>query len=96
MLQVFYLDVAYVLVAIYICYKRLFKMFYLFHTYVASVLSRYCIRYNCYTHMLQAYIANVSHVLDVCCRSGLYCNISRRRKRRTTTCIGTPDAGVGV
>jgi hypothetical protein len=37
MLQVFYLDVPYISVAIHICCKRLFKIFRLFQTYVASV-----------------------------------------------------------
>jgi hypothetical protein len=37
MLQVFYLDVPSVSVAIHVCCKRLFKMFQLFQTYVASV-----------------------------------------------------------
>jgi hypothetical protein len=37
MLQVFYLDVAYVAVAIDVCCKCIFQMFHLFQTYVASV-----------------------------------------------------------
>jgi hypothetical protein len=79
MLQVFYLNVAYVLVAIYICCNRLFKMFHMFQTYVASVLSRCCICCSWNTHMSQAYIANVSHVSDV----ASCCNISRRMRRRS-------------
>jgi hypothetical protein len=38
MLQVFYLDVAYVLVAIHICCKPMFQMFHLFQTYFAAML----------------------------------------------------------
>jgi hypothetical protein len=63
MLQVFHLDiakvdpnVAYVVMIIYICCKRLFKMFHLFQTYVASVLSGCCI---CFIHMLQVYVSTV-------------------------------------
>jgi hypothetical protein len=36
-------DVAHVAMAIYVCRKSLFKMFYLFQTYVASILSGCCI-----------------------------------------------------
>jgi hypothetical protein len=36
MLQMFYLDVAYVVVAIHICCKCMFQMFHLFHTYLAE------------------------------------------------------------
>jgi hypothetical protein len=41
MLYVFYLDVAYVVVYIYICYKRMFYMFHLFQMYVVAS-SSYC------------------------------------------------------
>jgi hypothetical protein len=34
----FYLNVAYVIVAIYICYKHRLQMFHLFQTYIAEVL----------------------------------------------------------
>jgi hypothetical protein len=70
MLQIFYmdvaevdLDVAHVATTIHICCKNLFKMFYLFQTYVANVLSRYCMRCNDYVAIVQ----NVSSVLNVCC-----------------------------
>jgi hypothetical protein len=67
MLQVFYmdaakvdLDVAYVVMVIHVCCKYLFKMFHLLQTYVASVLSGYCIccsSYNIYCkHMFQMFI----------------------------------------
>jgi hypothetical protein len=39
-------------------------MFHLFQTYVASVLSGYCICCNGYTHMLQDYVSPIS---DICC-----------------------------
>jgi hypothetical protein len=38
-LQVFYLDVAYVTVAIHICCKRMFQIFHLFQSYVAASVS---------------------------------------------------------
>jgi hypothetical protein len=82
MLQVFYVDVAYVLVAIHICCKWLFKMFHLFQTYVAGVLFECCICCSGYTHMLQAYVINVSPVSHVCCRSTSCCNISGPRSGR--------------
>jgi hypothetical protein len=64
MLQVFYLDIAYVVVAIHVCCKFMFQMFHLFETYVASVSSG-C--YICFKHILQASIPNVSYVSDICC-----------------------------
>ena len=67
MLQVFYLDVAYVAVAIHICCKRLFKKFHLFQTYVASVYLGYYICCSGYTHMLQVYVPNVLPFSYVCC-----------------------------
>jgi hypothetical protein len=39
MLRVFYLDIAYVALAIHICCKCMFQMFQLFQTYIVSVLS---------------------------------------------------------
>jgi hypothetical protein len=38
MLQVFYLDVTYLAVAMQVCCKRILQMFHLFQTYVAEVL----------------------------------------------------------
>jgi hypothetical protein len=43
-------------------------MFQLFQTHVASVLSGCCICCTAYTHMLQAYVLNVSVVSKVCCK----------------------------
>jgi hypothetical protein len=70
MLQIFYidvedvdLDVAHVAMVIHICCKNLFKMFHLFQTYVANILSRYCMCCNGYVAIVQ----NVSSVLNVCC-----------------------------
>jgi hypothetical protein len=37
MLQVFYVNVAYVAVAIHICCKRMLQMFHIFQTYVVEV-----------------------------------------------------------
>ena len=56
MLQVFYLDVTYVAMAIHICCKCMFRMFQLFQTYVVGVLSRCCICCTGYTRMLQVYV----------------------------------------
>jgi hypothetical protein len=66
MLQVFYLDIAYVALTIHVCCKYMFQMFQLFQTYVASVLSRYFIYCTDYTCMLLVYVSNVSTVLNVC------------------------------
>ena len=63
----FYLDVAYVALAIHVYYKCMFQIFQLFQTYVASVLSGCCICCSAHTHMLQAYVINVVSVSDVCC-----------------------------
>jgi hypothetical protein len=52
MLQVFYLDVAYVALAIHVCCKCMFQMFHLFQTYVASALYGCCICYSAHTHIL--------------------------------------------
>jgi hypothetical protein len=67
MLQLFYMDVAkvdrgvaHVASVSEVCYKSLSKMFHLFQTYVAGVLSRCCICYHgyvlnvssCFSHML--------------------------------------------
>jgi hypothetical protein len=58
-------DVAYVAMAIHVCYKCIFQMFQLFQTYVASVCSK-C--FSCFRRMLQVYVLNVSVVSDVCCK----------------------------
>jgi NO-binding membrane sensor protein with MHYT domain len=55
LLQVFYLDVTYVALAIHVCCKFMFQMIRLFQTYVVGVLSRCCICYTGYTHILQVY-----------------------------------------
>ena len=60
-------DVACVAMAIQVCCKYLFKIFHMFQTYVASVLSRCCICCSAHTHMLQSYVVNVSSVSDVYC-----------------------------
>jgi hypothetical protein len=87
---VFYLDVAYVLVATYICCKRLFKIFHTFRTYVASV------------YLDVAYVAFDIHICckrilhtfhDVCCRSASCCNINGHRKRAHAEAVPT---GVAV
>jgi hypothetical protein len=100
---VFYLDIAYVSGAIYICCcKRLFKMFHIFQTYVASVISECCICCSCYTRILQAYIAKC-----FTSRSGPHVSGKRSGRgwsppactstsmRRTTTCVGVPSCRGG-
>jgi hypothetical protein len=71
-LQVFHMDVAYVVSISEACCKHLFKMFQLFQSYaaisvfmlqVASVLSRCCIYF---TYMLPMYVSNVLFASDVC------------------------------
>jgi hypothetical protein len=52
-------NIAYVTMAIHICYKRLFQIFMLFQMDVARVLSRYCI---CFTLMLQVFHPDVAYV----------------------------------
>ena len=69
MLQVFHLDVAkvcrdvaHVTMAIHVCLKCLFQMFYLFfEMYVTSVLSECCI---CFTRMLQVFYLDVTYVCN--------------------------------
>ena len=68
MLQVFYLDVAYVVLAIHACYNYMFQMFQLFQTYVASILFGCCICCSDHTLMLQVYVLNISGVSNVRCK----------------------------
>jgi hypothetical protein len=65
--------VVYVAMTIRICCKCMFQMFQLFQTYVASVLSGYCICCSGYTCMLQVYVLNVSPVSNLCC---ICCNVA--------------------
>jgi len=65
MLQVFYLDVAYVAMAIHVCWKCMFQMFQLFkrmlqmfYLYVALAIHVYC----------KVYVSNVSAISNVCCK----------------------------
>jgi hypothetical protein len=45
-------DIAHVVMVIHVCFKCMFQIFYLFHTYVASILSEYCkSRFECCIHM---------------------------------------------
>jgi hypothetical protein len=68
MLQVFYLDVAYVTWAIHVYCKCMFQMFQLFQMYVANILSGCCICCSGHTHMLQVYVCKCFIFLsDVCC-----------------------------
>jgi hypothetical protein len=60
MLQVLYLDVAYVIVAIHIGCKCMFKIFQLFQKYVTSVSSGCCICCSSYAHF--SYFSNNSIV----------------------------------
>ena len=94
MFQWLYTHVASVYSKYSICFRRMLQVF----------LSRCCICCGCYTHMMQEYVANISPVSDVCCRSASCCNISRRSKRThakaahagavVPTCVAS-EAGVG-
>jgi hypothetical protein len=73
-LQVFYLDIAYVAVAIHVrckCMSKYFTCFrpmlQVFHMDVAYVAMLHMFQ----TYKLQASIQNVSSVLDVCCKECL-------------------------
>jgi hypothetical protein len=68
MLQVFYLDVLYVAMAIHVCCKCMFQTFHLFQMYVIAVLSRCSICLSGYTHMLRASMQNILSVPDICCK----------------------------
>jgi hypothetical protein len=83
MLQVFYLDVAYVTLTIHICYKCMFQMFQLFQTYVASFLSRY-LCYSAHTHMLQMYIVDVLSISDICCSKCFMLQVFHEQTRQGT------------
>jgi hypothetical protein len=52
-------NVAYIAMVIHVCCKSLFKMFHLFHRYVASALSGCCIYCN-------GYVASVSFTYFIC------------------------------
>jgi hypothetical protein len=64
-------DVAHVASVSEVFYKRLFKMFYLFQTYIAASGFMLQVFYldvtYIFTHMLQLYVPNISSSLDVCC-----------------------------
>jgi hypothetical protein len=66
MLQVFHLHVA----CIYACCKHMFQVFRVFHTYILSVLSEYCICFAMATNMfflcVQTYVISVSDVCYKC------------------------------
>jgi hypothetical protein len=80
MLQVFMFKWLYTYVA-----SVYLKCFIFFKRMLQVCLSGCC---NCYTYMLQAYVANVSPISDTCCRSASCCNIligarSERMRRRS-------------
>jgi hypothetical protein len=77
MLQVFYLDVAYVS---HICCKCFMWMLYMFHIYVANISSGCCICFAMATHMFSWRMLQVFQLLlDVCCK----CVSSRCYKSRS-------------
>jgi hypothetical protein len=75
-------DVAYVVVVAHVCCKRLFSIFHLFfqtcvasmfiqmlhmfHTYVAGVLSRYCICLQWFSSVIRCFFACISDVCRKC------------------------------
>ena len=68
----FHLDVAYVTIALYACFKSMFQVFHMFYTHVESVSSgccksrsRCCICCYDYTRMFETYVSSVS---DICCK----------------------------
>jgi hypothetical protein len=72
MFQVFRMDVAkvdpnvaHVVMAIHVCCKSLLKMFHLFQTYVASVITACCICCKCMFHLFSEYVAIIS---SECCK----------------------------
>jgi hypothetical protein len=87
MLQVLYMDIAYVAVAIYVCCKCMLQMFHLFQTYIESVSSRCCICCNveyvanvyskcfiCLRHTMQLYL-DVVVAIYICCKR-MFVNVS--------------------
>jgi hypothetical protein len=65
MLQVFYLDVAYVVLAVHVCCKYMFQIFY----FVSNVCCKYFIWI---LYLLQKYVVNVLLISDVCCNKCFY------------------------
>jgi hypothetical protein len=68
MLQVFYLYVSYVTMAIHVCCKYMFQMFHLLQTYIASVLSGcliYCNRMFQMFHLFRRMSQQALHVASV-------------------------------
>jgi hypothetical protein len=87
--------------------KCMFQTFQLFQTYVVSVLSRCCICCCGYTHMLQAYVSNISPISDIFCSKCFILQVfplvdegSKRRQRRSHVRGQSPcpcaAAGVGT
>ena len=69
MLQVFNVDVekverdvAYVVMTIHVCCKRLFQMFHLFFKRMLQLCLSGC--YICFTHMLQVFYLNIAYILQ--------------------------------
>ena len=62
MLQVFYLDVAYVALAIHVCCTSVFSNVSVVSSGCCMFSSGCCICYSGYTHMLQEYVLNILSV----------------------------------
>jgi hypothetical protein len=94
MLQVFYLEVAYITMTIDVCCKCMFQIFQLFQTYVTSVLSGCCICCSSYTHMLQAYVSPISDVFYSKCFILQVFSLAGKRKwalaQTVPACVGDP------
>jgi hypothetical protein len=68
-------NIAYVVMAAYVCCKHLFSMFHLFFGRTLQVcLFGYCI---CFTHMLQVFYLDVAYVMVYKCFSGVFCKYFR-------------------
>ena len=66
MLQVFYMDIAYVAVAIHVSCKCMSKCVTYFNCFIWILyMLQYCI---CFTHLLQESIQNISSISDLCCK----------------------------
>jgi hypothetical protein len=81
MLQMFYLDVAYVVVTI---YTRMFQM------YVASVLSGCYICCSGHTHILQEYVLNISSISYTCCSKCFMLQVFHEQTRKVGAGRGGP------
>jgi hypothetical protein len=72
MLQMFYIDITYVVVAIYVCCKCMFQIFYLYVAYISSG----CYKSRSGLHMLQLRYMYVASVCFICTLQVFYMDIA--------------------